>query len=71
MTLVLAGAGVMALLVCGAWLWRRRVRTVQAPRAGAVSLQELLDQLPCAVYWKDRDSVYLGCNREFAALDRD
>lgn len=29
-------------------------------------LQLILDNIPLAVFWKDRDSVYLGCNRHFA-----
>ena len=29
-------------------------------------LQLILDNVPLAVFWKDRDSVYLGCNRHFA-----
>ena len=29
-------------------------------------LQLILDNIPLAVFWKDRDSVYLGCNRNFA-----
>ncbi len=33
-------------------------------------LQLLLDTIPIRVLWKDRQSVYLGCNRQFA-LDAD
>ena len=29
-------------------------------------LQLVLDTIPVRVFWKDRDSVYLGCNRLFA-----
>ncbi len=29
-------------------------------------LQNVLDTIPVGVFWKDRDSVYLGCNRLFA-----
>lgn len=29
-------------------------------------LQLILDNVPQAVFWKDRHSVYLGCNRNFA-----
>jgi PAS domain S-box-containing protein len=29
-------------------------------------LQLVLDNIPQLVFWKDRDSVYLGCNRNFA-----
>ena len=28
-------------------------------------LQTVLDTFPLSVFWKDRDSVYLGCNRNF------
>lgn len=30
-------------------------------------LQLLLDHIPIRVFWKDRDSIYLGCNSLFAA----
>lgn len=30
-------------------------------------LQLILDNVPQAVFWKDRNSVYQGCNRNFAA----
>lgn len=29
-------------------------------------LLKILDNIPQRVYWKDRDSVYLGCNKAFA-----
>lgn len=29
-------------------------------------LQQLIDHLPYSVFWKDRDTVFLGCNRSFA-----
>lgn len=29
-------------------------------------LQDVLDAIPSRVFWKDRDSRYLGCNRQFA-----
>ena len=29
-------------------------------------LRTVLDNIPQRVFWKDRDSVYLGCNRSFA-----
>ncbi len=29
-------------------------------------LRLILDTIPARVFWKDRDSVYLGCNRSFA-----
>ncbi len=30
-------------------------------------LQLVLDSIPVRVFWKDMESVYLGCNRQFAA----
>lgn len=32
-------------------------------------LQYVVDNVPAWIFWKDRRSVYLGCNRHFAALD--
>ena len=29
-------------------------------------LQSILDNIPQRVFWKDRSSIYLGCNRAFA-----
>jgi two-component system, OmpR family, aerobic respiration control sensor histidine kinase ArcB len=29
-------------------------------------LQSIIRHIPCFIYWKDRDSVYQGCNEEFA-----
>ena len=29
-------------------------------------LENVLDHIPCAVFWKDRRSVYLGCNVQHA-----
>ena len=31
------------------------------------TLRSILDQIPQRVFWKDRDSVLIGCNRAFAA----
>ena len=33
-----------------------------------VELQIILDELPLAIFWKDRNSVYLGCNQIFAEI---
>ncbi len=33
-----------------------------------VELQAILDELPLAIFWKDRNSVYLGCNQIFAKI---
>jgi PAS domain S-box-containing protein len=32
-------------------------------------LQYVVDNIPYLIFWKDRASVYLGCNKNFAALD--
>jgi len=29
-------------------------------------LEHILDNIPCYIYWKDINSVYLGCNKKFA-----
>ena len=29
-------------------------------------LRNLIDHIPCGIFWKDRDSVYTGCNKQFA-----
>ncbi|HET7501273.1 MAG TPA: ATP-binding protein [Kofleriaceae bacterium] len=31
-------------------------------------LQYIVDNIPYYIFWKDRDSVYLGCNRSFTTL---
>jgi PAS domain S-box-containing protein len=37
----------------------------QAAEESQRMLQSVLDALPSSVFWKNRDSVYLGCNRKF------
>lgn len=36
-------------------------------RINEAMLRHILNTIPQSVFWKDRDSVYLGCNRAFAA----
>ena len=36
--------------------------------SSARQLQSVLDELPLAIFWKDRDSNYLGCNKIFAEI---
>jgi PAS domain S-box-containing protein len=38
----------------------------RAARQSQEMLQTVLDAMPSLVFWKDRNSVYLGCNRLFA-----
>jgi PAS domain-containing protein len=37
-----------------------------APVRSEQLLQIVIDSIPQRVFWKDRNSVYLGCNRSFA-----
>ena len=34
----------------------------------ARQLQSVLDELPLAIFWKDKNSTYLGCNKIFAEI---
>jgi len=43
-----------------------RINAQQALRQSQQMLQLVLDTIPVRVFWKDRNSVYLGCNRAFA-----
>jgi two-component system cell cycle sensor histidine kinase/response regulator CckA len=43
---------------------RRRVET--ALRASEARLRDVLANIPCGVFWKDRAAIYLGCNDRVA-----
>lgn len=43
-----------------------RIRVEQALQESQRMLQSVLDTIPVRVFWKDLNSVYLGCNRSFA-----
>ena len=43
-----------------------RLRIEEDLRESQRLLQLVLDSIPVRVFWKDRDSVYMGCNRNFA-----
>ena len=43
-----------------------RRRAEEALRDQRAMLQSVVDHAPCAVFWKDRNSVYLGCNVQSA-----
>ncbi len=45
-----------------------RHRAEDALRKSQRMIAHILDSVPQAVFWKDRDSVYVGCNGPFAAL---
>jgi two-component system cell cycle sensor histidine kinase/response regulator CckA len=44
----------------------RRQRAEQALRQREELLQNIMSHIPCGVFWKDRRSVYLGCNDQVA-----
>ncbi len=43
-----------------------RKRSEEEVRASRKMLQSILDAIPQRVFWKDKNCVYLGCNRPFA-----
>lgn len=43
----------------------RRQQTENALRDSQRMLQLIIDTIPMSIFWKDKDSVYLGCNRTF------
>ncbi len=43
-----------------------RKRAEEALREREELLRAIIDHIPCGVFWKDRDSVYLGCNHRVA-----
>jgi PAS domain S-box-containing protein len=43
----------------------RRQETEDALRESQRMLQLIIDTIPMSIFWKDADSVYLGCNRTF------
>jgi len=44
-----------------------RKRAEEEVRESRQMLQSVLDTIPVRVFWKDRQSTYLGCNRPFAS----
>lgn len=40
----------------------------ETPEAALLLLQRVVDYLPQFIFWKDRDSVFLGCNERFAKV---
>ncbi len=43
-----------------------RKRSENELRQSKQMLQLILDNIPQRIFWKDRNSIYLGCNRNFA-----
>ncbi len=54
------------LLAIGFDVTERR-HASEALRESRQMLRAVLDTIPQHVFWKDRESVYIGCNRNFAA----
>lgn len=42
-----------------------RQQTENALRESQRMLQLIMDSIPMSVFWKDKDSIYLGCNKTF------
>ena len=43
----------------------RHQQTESALRESQKMLQLIIDTIPMSIFWKDKDSVYLGCNKAF------
>ncbi|VTT97888.1 pas pac sensor hybrid histidine kinase : PAS/PAC sensor hybrid histidine kinase OS=Geobacter sp. (strain M21) GN=GM21_3966 PE=4 SV=1: PAS_8: PAS_4: HisKA: HATPase_c: Response_reg [Gemmataceae bacterium] len=52
------------LIVAGDWTNMRRAQ--EELRDREAFLRSLLAHIPCGVFWKDRASIYLGCNEQVA-----
>ena len=66
---------VAPLQLAGAWHAVGILRDISVRKEAEESLRQsrellrlVLDTIPQAVFWKDRESRYLGCNRTFAGL---
>ncbi len=49
-------------------LTHERKQAEEARRESQQMLRLVMDNIPQFIYWKDRNSVYLGCNRNFVQL---
>jgi PAS domain S-box-containing protein len=57
---------VVSFLADFAWDITESKRAEEALRKSRQMLMIVLDNFPGVVFWKDRNSVYLGCNRNFS-----
>ena len=56
-------------IVIAVILYRYKASSIESRKQLALSnelLQKVLDTIPMPIFWKDRNSVFLGCNRLFA-----
>jgi PAS domain S-box-containing protein len=60
-------AGQVATALQNAQLFEARKQAEEAVRESRQLLQIVMDNIPQAIFWKDRNLSYLGCNRAFAA----
>jgi len=58
----------LAVAAAAISLTHERKRAEEARRESQQMLQLVMDNIPQFIYWKDRNSVYLGCNRNFSEL---
>lgn len=56
----------LTLLMDAVWKLVERRRAEDALMENRAMLQLILDTVPQSIFWKDKDLVYLGCNRVFA-----
>ncbi|WP_250124130.1 PAS domain S-box protein [Chroococcidiopsis sp. CCMEE 29] len=58
----------LAVAAAAISLNHERKQAEEARRESQQMLQLVMDNIPQFIYWKDRNSVYLGCNRNFVQL---
>ncbi len=56
----------LELLGTGMWRILQRAQADAAVRRSEAMLSTILNSIPQSIFWKDRQSVYLGCNEVFA-----
>ncbi len=56
----------MAAIVAQLFVNIERIRAEEKLRRSKALLRLVMDSIPQFVFWKDRQSVYLGCNQNFA-----
>ncbi len=49
-------------------LYKRSQRALKKAKHSQRLLKKIIDTIPQVIFWKDRDSTYLGCSQKFAAM---
>ena len=59
---------ILLLLVVSEWIsgLLKRSLSEEKLRSGETMLYKIIDTIPQAIFWKDQQGKYLGCNKEFA-----